>query len=440
MAWTIFEILINLFQSFLVLRYIKGCFCYKKRTICANIILLICFTAYFSIYLFDSSFSLSEQLAFLIPLVHVLLLSSESKSSIAFWLLLLMLIMNLVSIITYPIFDFLSIMFDSQFLSFQLERFLCIIVTNIALYLILDLTTRIKNSCPLPQTSSCITLILILSFIYVIEIAVYNLYQNFSNESVFPFFIIYVGLLGCIILTISLFHIISSDSERENRYQAEISMMTLSKQHQFELAQMYEELTERQHDYKHHLQALQELVKSSKNSTANNYLDTLIREMLQHETIITGSSCVDALLTAKRKLMSKKGIRFIYTPYPLTELPISTLDFCSIVGNLLDNAIEGIMRIPNINTVPEQAVIHLTFSRSWDMFYIYCENPCNPSTIVKHKSCFVSSKLKNEEGLHGLGLHSIDSIASKAEGRTEYLIHDNVFYAKVVLPYLNEGK
>lgn len=440
MAWTIFEILINFFQAYLVLRYIKGCFIYSKKTPLADATLLLSFTLYFSIYLFYPTFPLSQQVVFLLPLLHVLFLSSEPKISMSFWILVLMLIMNLVSVLTYPIFDLLPIMFDFKFLSFHFERFLCIIVTNLAIFLILELIIRLKKTCTFPRASSYVVFILTLSIIYIVEESIYDLYLTFSTEAILPFFTIYIGLLGCIVLSVFLFHTVSNDSERENRYQAEISLLNLSKQHQQELAQMYEELTERQHNYKHHLQALKELVGENDRSTARDYLQNLMSENAQDKMIVTGSPSVDALLAAKQKIMCNKGIRFVYSPYPLASLPISTLDFCSIVGNLLDNAIEGIARIPDMDKGAEPPIIHLSFSRSWDMFYIYCENPCDPATVVKHKERFVSSKEKNEPGLHGLGLHSIDSIAYKAQGRTEYLVQNEMFYAKVVLPYLNQGR
>lgn len=440
MAWTTFEILINFFQAYLVLRYIKGCFIYSKKTPLADATLLLSFTLYFSIYLFCPTFPLSQQLVFLLPLLHVLFLSSEPKISMSFWILVLMLIMNLVSVLTYPIFDLLPIMLNFMFLSFHFERFLCIIVTNLAIFLILELIIRLKKTCTFPRASSYVVFILTLSIIYIVEESIYDLYLTFSTEAILPFFTIYIGLLGCIVLSVFLFHTVSSDSERENRYQAEISLLNLSKQHQQELAQMYEELTERQHNYKHHLQALKELVGENDRSTARDYLQNLMSENAQDEMIVTGSPSVDALLAAKQRIMCNKGIRFVYSPYPLASLPISTLDFCSIVGNLLDNAIEGIARIPDMDKGIEPPVIHLSFSRSWDMFYIYCENPCDPASVVKRKERFVSSKTKNEPGLHGLGLHSIDSIAYKAQGRTEYLVQNKVFYAKVVLPYLNQGR
>ncbi len=81
---------------------------------------------------------------------------------------------------------------------------------------------------------------------------------------------------------------------RENRYQAEISMLNLSKQHHLELTQLYKELTEREHDYKHHIQVLKELVGNHDESITRDYLKTLIKEDNPNELFVTGSPVVDA--------------------------------------------------------------------------------------------------------------------------------------------------
>ena len=72
------------------------------------------------------------------------------------------------------------------------------------------------------------------------------------------------------------------------------------------------------------------------------------------------------------------------------------------------------------------------------MFYIYCENPCDPASITASKGRFISSKKKDEPGLHGIGLHSIEAIAQRAEGRVEFCVEGDVFHAKVVVPYLKQ--
>ncbi len=442
LGWTIFEIAINCFQGLLILHYVKRCFPYSQPNRVADGLLYISCVAFLTSYLiYDYSFA-AQHVLFLFPLIYVLVLSSEPKISAIYWLLILSLVFDLISAIMYPVFDLLPILLNVTYASLHLKRAMCIVTTNIILPITLFLIVRLKRTFTYPRTSAYAMFISILFVILLIEESLCRLYfdlkeimtlSSFVSNTCFPLFLSYIGLLICSVLSILLFHMVSSDSERENRYQAEISLMNLSKQHQAELSHMYKELTEREHDYKHHLQVLKELVESNGETIAEKYLSAMSEENQDDRLFVTGSPVVDALLTAKHKLMCEKGIDFLYSPYPLAELPVSTSDFCSIVGNLLDNAIEGVQRIPEPR---EKTTIHLSFSRSWDMFYIYCENPCNPDTIVRTKDAFVSSKQKTEPGLHGIGLHSIETLATKAEGRTEFAVQNQTFYAKVVLPYL----
>ena len=435
MIWTAFEIAINIFQGFLFLMFVKQSFAYEKKHPVADGLLVASCAGWLSLLLFYYK-PYMDQLLFLFPLIYVLALSSERKISIAYWLAVIAVLFNMVSMVTYPIFELLPKVFHFQFPTYHTERFFCIITTNILLFIVIKLLIKIKKGCSSPGTSSYAVFISILVAAFIAEESIYSLYLTAGDETIVPFFLIYVGLIIFTLMTVILFYIVSSDADRKSRYQSEIAMLSLTKQHQHELSQMYEILTARQHDYKHHLQTLEQLV-SGGSPTAKEYLDSLAKDAAEEDMIVTGSPEVDALLTAKRRTMHEKGIEFKLTPYPLASLPIATADFCAIVGNLLDNAIEGIQRIAEPPAKPQ---IHLTFSRSWDMFYVYCENPCEPSTLVEKKGLFLTSKKKNEPGLHGIGLHSIEAIADRAEGRTEFHVEDSVFHAKVVLPFLKEAK
>ena len=434
MVWTAFEIVINFIQAFIVYFYVNKCFLFNKQHSLANFTLITSFAGYLSVYLFYPNFPLSQQFSLIIPLVYSLALSKEPKASILYWSLILAIIFNLISVLMYPVFDLLPASLHFSFSSHELERALCMLATNISIFCMLWLIVYLKGTCIFPRNSAYIIFMLAVLVIYIVEESIYDLYISVGDSFVLSFLKVYLGLLACTIFLVFLFYAISKDSERENRYQAEISLLTLSKQHQRELAQMYEALTERQHDYKQHLQTLKELVGSDKNSAAEKYLNSVISDDPNDETFVTGSPEIDAILTAKRRVMRERGIEFIYAPYPLASLPIHVSDFCSIIGNLLDNAIEGIARITPLPAAPS---IRLSFSRSWDMFYIYCENPCNIATIVREKDKFVSSKQKTTPGMHGIGMHSINTIANRDEGRAEFYVENNTFYAKVVLPYLS---
>ena len=147
----------------------------------------------------------------------------------------------------------------------------------------------------------------------------------------------------------------------------EVSINSAALRHQEEFKVMYQDFITRQHDYKHTLQTLEMLIKQNNIREASNFL---IEHTEKEEVrpFITGSLSVDALLTAKQLTMTKYGITLHFTTCPLNVLPLPTPDFCTLLGNVLDNSIEGIQRITD-PTIPR--VISLTLSRTYQMFHIH---------------------------------------------------------------------
>ena len=435
MLWAAFEIAINIFQGYLLLMYVKECFTYEKKHPIADVLVVFSSACVLTYFLFAPYSEYGELLVFSSSAVYAFTLSSENKWSVGYWYAILVLIFSMVSTVTYPIFELVPTMMYYRFPSVLTERFFCIITTNILLYAALKAIIRLKKDCPLSSTLTYIAFILTLLFAYMVDQGLYALFLDIGGTIHTPFLFAYVGLIAFTAMVIVFFRIVSHDAEQKNKYQTEIAVLNMTRQHQSELATMYETLTARQHDYKHHLQALEQLVSGS-SPKAKAYLDAIAKAAADEDMIVTGAPEVDALLTAKMRTMREKGIAFKLTPYPLANLPISAADFCAILGNLLDNAIEGIGRIQPAHEAPQ---IHLSFSRSWDMFYIYCTNPFEPSSLKKKNGAFLSSKKQSKAAPHGIGLHSIEAIAKRAEGRAEFYAQDHEFHAKVVLPFMPKG-
>ena len=145
----------------------------------------------------------------------------------------------------------------------------------------------------------------------------------------------------------------------------------------------------------------------------------------------TGSLAIDSALTMKDLQMRRRNIRFIHALCPLDQLPISESELCSILSNLLDNALEGITRAETLLVDP---VITLNIARIRDMLYIHCSNSYDPSTIHANKETFLSSK---KQPGHGLGIPNIESIVTKANGTSNFSAEESHFVAEISLPYNN---
>lgn len=434
--WIAFELLVDAFQAFMMLTFMKNRLHICKRHRYADALCMLSITVFFAIYEFFE-IPISDVVVFVIPMIYGLSVADDKWYIVLFWSLVLgVIFMATVSLSLHIFMSIPQISYD-DLMNDTAGRLAFVVATNLTLLLILYAASKIKTDISSPAWPALLLFVLMNIALIIVEESVFSLQlkllSDYGNIDKAPFFLAYVGILLCTLFSILLFHMMSKSADRENRYKMEANTMALSRQHIQELERMYADLRVQRHDFKQHFQALEEMVDLGGNREAVSYLADYKAKLSDKELFMTGCIAVDALLAAKYLTMQKEGLAFRYTAYPLNELPIGEVDFCAILGNILDNAIEGSLRISNKADIKP---IHLTFSRSWDMFYIFCTNSCNSQTLQKGKAGWVSSKEKDGiHGSHGIGIRNIERIVGDAEGRCSFAAENNVFQVKVVLPF-----
>ena len=437
MVWTAFEIVVNLFQGYMIQKFMECRLHISRNHKQHDVLCVLAVSLYCSIPLFIPV-SMPDAAIFLIPLVYAWSVCDDPWYVSVFWTAVVALLF--LSIISLMLHIFSSIPGSSyeKLMSTTSMRIDFVLTTNAFLALAVYLTSKMKKDYSIPYWPMLLLFLLTNAALFIVEEALYTLQvgvEFYENTPTISFLWAYVGLCTCTILIISLFHMMSQSVERETRYKAEVSAIEQSHRNLEDLEQVYQNLLTTKHDLKQHVQTLEKMVQSEDCEKAKEYLKTYQQSQSGQNIFLTGATGVDALLMTKSLTMMHNHLCFHFTPYPLTELPISEPDFCTIVGNLLDNAIEGCLRI---ETPAERPTIQLTFSRSWDMFYIFCKNPCNEKTIINENGRWKSSKdPNNRTGLHAIGIRSIEHIAHEAEGRCSFEIENNIFSAKIVLPYID---
>ena len=433
MMWTAFELLINLFQSILLLLFIKGRLHISRARKAYDAIFILSVTGYLSAYLFYPV-PFTDTYVFLIPFIYALIAADDPWYVSAFWSATLALLF--LSVISLAIHIFMSIPGGSyaELMATGGGRLLFVLSTNALLAAMVHAMSKLRKDYTAPYWPVLALFLAAIVSLFVVEESLYSLQISLGEAAdTSPFFWSYIGLLLCVMLFILLFQLMSRGADREKRYQMEAQALEQAKQYQQELERMYNSLRVKMHDFKQHFQVLEEMVLRGDSAGANAYLISYRQSLDNGDIFLTGSSAVDSLLYAKSLTMKKHGIIFEYLPYSLDRLPISEPDFCALIGNLLDNAIEGAMRVTNAK---DSLTVHLSFSRSWDMFYIYCANPCNAHTIRRHKSVWRSSKRPDgADEPQALGISNMERIAREAAGRCVFSVSEGMFMAKVVLPY-----
>lgn len=179
------------------------------------------------------------------------------------------------------------------------------------------------------------------------------------------------------------------------------------------------------HDLKHQIAVLRSEIGAEQKLDC---LDQIEREIKAYESQNrTGNKVLDAILTTKTAYCLDHGITFTCVADG------SALDFMGVVevsalfGNALDNAIEGVSRLPD----PAQRLIRLSVDRQKGFLRIKVENRCVEDLSVGDE---LPRTTKADSSQHGYGLKSIRSTAEKYGGSATVRAEEGWFTLGVLIP------
>ncbi len=189
-----------------------------------------------------------------------------------------------------------------------------------------------------------------------------------------------------------------------------------------EVESMYAKMRGWRHDYRHHIQAMKVHASHGEYAEIDRYLDMLDEDLTHVETVIrTGNRMADAILNSKLSLAMEKQIRIKAEAQIPVSLTISELDLCTVISNLLDNAMDACMELP-----VEERLIRIYMEMKGNYLYFSIINTARG----KKKKSFFSTK---GDG-HGFGISRIDAIVKKYGGYVKRASEDNAFSTEVLLP------
>lgn len=184
------------------------------------------------------------------------------------------------------------------------------------------------------------------------------------------------------------------------------------------------------HDLNNHLNVLYQLLDDEKTEEAKAYIKGISKPILGlSKTVWTGVDVVDVVINSKLQRMQELGIiGDINVEFP-KDSDILPNDLCTILSNLLDNAMEAVVNLEN------DKYISLTIRRVNYFLFIRVINPCNE---IKKFDIFPDTT-KGNKLLHGWGLQSVSDTVRKYNGTIECINENGKFVAKLMLAFDNGG-
>ena len=157
-------------------------------------------------------------------------------------------------------------------------------------------------------------------------------------------------------------------------------------------------------------------------------LENVLRGISVYDAVAeTGNTSLDVVLTEKKLYCDRHGVRFTYIADGGCLSFMDGVDIYSLFGNILDNAIENVMKAPD----PEERDISLDIRRVGDMVSVHSENYCVGDVRIVG-GLPVTTKENTDE--HGFGTRSIRRIAELYGGDATFAKYGSRFTVDLLIP------
>lgn len=182
------------------------------------------------------------------------------------------------------------------------------------------------------------------------------------------------------------------------------------------------------HNTSNYLKVIGELAKDYENEHILQIVKELNIELENNEMkLYCEKPVLNAILTEKGMLAKKYEINFdAYVEPGINFGHVTDSDLITILGNLLDNAIRAAA-----NCEHNKSVKIRIYMQNGDNICVIKIINLFTGKLRRNEEGFLTTK--NESGIHGIGLKSVESTAKKYNGYLNCFIEDKVFQAVVLL-------
>lgn len=230
----------------------------------------------------------------------------------------------------------------------------------------------------------------------LVSLAVYSFFKQQWPDT--TQWIIILGLLSIQILLIAL---LNRSLRQSIRNELISSSNQLIESHLEEMNQEHERLHHYRHDFAAHLDHLNYLVQSGDMNEVQLLLQSLITTQPVIQTIETGNTYVDAVISSRQSAHS--NVSFQVEASLEQHLGIDPQDFMSLLYNLLENACEAA-------SVTESAYVSIKLLSTTTHLLVEVTNP------LIHDKIVLNETTKLDKKNHGFGHRIVGDIVLKYHG------------------------
>lgn len=357
-------------------------------------------------------------------LLNVIVFQKNIVKLIVLSITALLMIVILDSIVVSIVSFLMKIPTSEIYQEFSIYRLLAIISSKTVLILTVIIINKLFSKKRTLQRRYLVILFSITTVMFLITVLI--TFMELKNKTANSVLSILFFAVMLILLMIIFFGTFKLAEYYEN--QEELKLTTLKnqmlEQSMIETEQTFSLWKKNMHDYKHNIINLKILAQNKDLEGIQKYLDEedklLSKKLFYYKT---GNDTVDSIIYIKQNAAETKKIPFIVNIEIPEECPIASAHFASILGNLLDNAIEA-------SEKTMQPYIEVKIKTIEDYLVIAISNRYN-----NQNQLLETNKLNRI--FRGIGLSSVRHTVKLYKGEVSVKQKDNIFYVNIMIPLLS---
>ena len=251
-------------------------------------------------------------------------------------------------------------------------------------------------------------------------------YQDLSDmpAATFLFFALLLTVFIIYLLFFRMYYLVQEKYIMEQQSQRMEYQVALRDEQYLRLQDSIRQSRNMRHDLKHYLLTLQGFLARGELKQAEEYLEQYLAEVSRYEILkLCSNPLVDMLVSHYYILAKERDIDFAVRIRIPEELPVRNSDLSVLLGNLLENAVEGAELAPQ-----GQRGIRFNMICQGNMLAVTVDNGFD-GKVNMEGSAYASTK----SGHSGLGLGSICYIAEKYGGGSEFSHDELEFHSSVLM-------
>ena len=292
----------------------------------------------------------------------------------------------------------------NRFIGFK-EKIAVIIEVLLLMYMLLSAYRKM-----LKAKTNITVIIIYSSFIYL----AYSFKENIYG---------YIILILAICTFIAFESMLSGYNITFKRKTTEFQQDLLMNQYE-EIKAVYLNMRGFRHDYHNHIQVIKAHLYMNRLEMVDKYLLELEGELERIDSRIrSGNLMIDAILNSKIAVAEKYNINVTCKAEVPEKLPITDIDLCVVLGNILDNAIESCQKLK------ENSFIRIYIAVIKKQMYISIQNSAKEDLDFNERNY-----ITNKRGNHGLGMKRVKILVDKYDGYLNLQNEPGIFASEVTLP------